>query len=121
MQEINASIGYDKRLYQQDIAGSRAHASMLEAVGVLTAAENTAIQEGLALVLAEMSTQCKALPGTFLCLHFAATALRYSQHAAMPQLAQRGANRHCTQSIVTACGCEVLSNQWGTGLASNAA
>ena len=29
MQDINASISYDKRLYSQDIAGSKAHASML--------------------------------------------------------------------------------------------
>ncbi len=34
MQAINASIGFDKRLYAQDIAGSRAHAAMLAATGI---------------------------------------------------------------------------------------
>ena len=36
MAQINASIGFDKRLYAHDLAGSRAHARMLAAVGVLT-------------------------------------------------------------------------------------
>jgi argininosuccinate lyase len=31
MEQINASIGFDKRLYAQDIAGSKAHAAMLAA------------------------------------------------------------------------------------------
>ena len=54
VQRFTASEAFDRELASYDIAGSRAHASMLEAVGVLTAAENTAIQEGLALVLAEI-------------------------------------------------------------------
>ena len=36
MQEINASIGYDKTLYRQDIAGSIAHAEMLADPNILT-------------------------------------------------------------------------------------
>ena len=47
MQAINVSIGFDKRLAAQDLAGSRAHAAMLAAVGVITAADEAAIQEGL--------------------------------------------------------------------------
>ena len=54
VQRFTASEAFDRALASYDIAGSRAHASMLEAVGVLTAAENTAIQEGLARVLAEI-------------------------------------------------------------------
>ena len=54
VQRFTASEAFDRELASYDIAGSRAHASMLEAVGVLTAAENTAIQEGLARVLAEI-------------------------------------------------------------------
>lgn len=54
VQRFTASQAFDRQLASYDIAGSRAHASMLEAVGVLTAAENTAIQEGLAGVLAEI-------------------------------------------------------------------
>ena len=54
VQRFTASETFDRELANYDIAGSRAHASMLETVGVLTAAENTAIQEGLARVLAEI-------------------------------------------------------------------
>ena len=54
VQRFTASEAFDRALASYDIAGSRAHASMLETVGVLTAAENTAIQEGLTRVLAEI-------------------------------------------------------------------
>ena len=47
MAQINASIGFDKRLYAQDIAGSAAHARMLAAAGILTAEERDAILAGL--------------------------------------------------------------------------
>ena len=47
MEEINASIGFDKRLYAQDIQGSRAHANMLVAQGILTEADGKAILQGL--------------------------------------------------------------------------
>jgi len=50
MQRINASIGFDKRLYAQDIAGSMAHARMLAAVGIIAAAERDAILAGLYLL-----------------------------------------------------------------------
>jgi argininosuccinate lyase len=54
MQEINASIDFDKRLYAQDIAGSRAHARMLGAKGILSAEDVAAIENGLDQVLAEI-------------------------------------------------------------------
>ena len=54
MEAINASIGFDRRLYAQDIAGSRAHAAMLAAQGILTPADQAAIDAGLAQVLAEI-------------------------------------------------------------------
>ena len=44
MEEINASIGFDQRLYAQDIAGSKAHAAMLASVGLITHAENVLLQ-----------------------------------------------------------------------------
>ena len=47
MQRINASIGFDKALYAQDIAGSKAHAAMLAAQGILSLDDVTAIQDGL--------------------------------------------------------------------------
>ncbi len=54
MTAINASIGFDKRLYAQDIAGSRAHAAMLAATGILTPSDANAIGEGLLTVLSEI-------------------------------------------------------------------
>jgi argininosuccinate lyase len=56
MTAINASIGFDKRLYAQDIAGSRAHAAMLAATGILTNKDADAIGEGLLTVLSEIET-----------------------------------------------------------------
>ncbi len=50
MAEINASITFDKRLWRQDIAGSRAHAAMLGATGILDAADVAAIDAGLAAI-----------------------------------------------------------------------
>ncbi|MCA3557463.1 MAG: argininosuccinate lyase, partial [Rhodobacter sp.] len=54
MQAINASIGFDRRLYAQDIQGSRAHAAMLAATGILTNKDAEAIGEGLLTVLSEI-------------------------------------------------------------------
>ncbi|MCB9992297.1 MAG: argininosuccinate lyase [Hyphomicrobiaceae bacterium] len=56
MQEINASIGFDKRLYAEDIAGSMAHARMLAAVGVLTGADRDAILGGLEAIRGEIES-----------------------------------------------------------------
>jgi len=56
MEAINASIGFDKRLYAQDIAGSRAHAAMLAAQGIITDNDAKAIREGLLTVLSEIET-----------------------------------------------------------------
>ena len=47
MRDINVSIGVDKRLWRQDIAGSRAHAAMLAAAGILSAEDAAAIAKGL--------------------------------------------------------------------------
>src|ERR1700677_5114854 len=47
MQEINASIGFDKKLWRQDIQGSMAHAAMLAKVGVIGAEDERAIRGGL--------------------------------------------------------------------------
>jgi argininosuccinate lyase len=56
MTAINASIGFDQRLYAQDIAGSRAHAAMLAATRILSASDAEAIREGLLTVLSEIET-----------------------------------------------------------------
>ena len=55
MEEINASIGFDHRLYRQDIAGSIAHAQMLAAVGILTESDKQQIVDGLRAVEAEIA------------------------------------------------------------------
>ncbi|MBS0362533.1 MAG: argininosuccinate lyase [Proteobacteria bacterium] len=54
MQAINVSIGFDKRLAAQDLAGSRAHAAMLQKVGVITSEDATAILGGLATIAGEI-------------------------------------------------------------------
>ena len=54
MEAINASIGFDQRLARQDIEGSRAHAAMLAAQGILTDTDAEAIREGLLTVLSEI-------------------------------------------------------------------
>ena len=53
MREINASIPFDKRLWREDIAGSKAHADMLAAGGIIGADDNAAIQQGLTAIHAE--------------------------------------------------------------------
>ncbi|WP_415921508.1 argininosuccinate lyase [Tateyamaria sp. SN6-1] len=54
MEAINASIGFDQRMASQDIAGSRAHAAMLGATGILDDKDVEAIREGLLTVLSEI-------------------------------------------------------------------
>ena len=54
MQAINVSIGFDRRLAAQDLAGSRAHAAMLSKQGVISSEDAAAIQGGLGAIEAEM-------------------------------------------------------------------
>ncbi|MEK9755065.1 MAG: lyase family protein, partial [Rhodospirillaceae bacterium] len=54
MEAINASIDFDKRMYAQDIAASKAHARMLAAQGIIDAADADAIVAGLESVKAEI-------------------------------------------------------------------
>ncbi len=56
MEEINASIDFDKRLANQDIRGSLAHAQMLRETGILAAEDVEAIQAGLKSVQAEIDS-----------------------------------------------------------------
>ena len=55
MQRVNASIFFDRRLYRHDIAGSRAHCTMLVAQGILTEADGLAILKGLDQVEREIT------------------------------------------------------------------
>ena len=54
MQAINVSIGFDRRLAAQDIAGSKAHSDMLAAQGIITAKDRDAIHAGLDEIKAEI-------------------------------------------------------------------
>lgn len=54
MEEINASIGFDRRLAAQDIAGSKAHAAMLAETGIITAEDAAAIGDGLDRIAGEI-------------------------------------------------------------------
>ncbi|WP_370189943.1 argininosuccinate lyase [Qipengyuania sp.] len=53
MREINASIPFDKALWREDIAGSRAHVAMLARQGIVSEADAKTIDEGLQQVAAE--------------------------------------------------------------------
>ncbi|QIG55492.1 argininosuccinate lyase [Altererythrobacter sp. BO-6] len=53
MREINASIPFDKALWRQDIAASKAHVAMLGAQGIVSAEDARAISDGLDKVAAE--------------------------------------------------------------------
>ncbi len=54
MQAINASIGFDRKMWRQDIRGSLAHAAMLAHVGIITAEDEAAIRDGLNAIGAEI-------------------------------------------------------------------
>ncbi|MBT9291099.1 argininosuccinate lyase [Prosthecodimorpha staleyi] len=56
MEEINASIGFDKKLYAQDIRGSKAHAAMLAAQGIIAADDADKIAAGLDTILSEIES-----------------------------------------------------------------
>jgi len=53
MREINASIPFDKALWRQDIAASKAHVAMLAAQGIVSAPDAAAISAGLDTIAAE--------------------------------------------------------------------
>ena len=54
MEEVNASIGFDKAMAAQDIAGSRAHCTMLVETGIIGAEDGRAILKGLDDIEAEL-------------------------------------------------------------------
>jgi argininosuccinate lyase len=55
MQAINVSIGFDRRLAAQDIAGSRAHAAMLRRQGLISGPDEAAMQDGLNRIEGEIA------------------------------------------------------------------
>ncbi len=56
LKEINASIDFDRKLYAQDIAGSKAHAAMLAKQGIISAEDAQKINRGLDTILSEIES-----------------------------------------------------------------
>ena len=56
MDQINASIDFDRHLYRQDIAASKAHAAMLAKQGIISTHDAASIAQGLDTILSEMAT-----------------------------------------------------------------
>ena len=54
MDDFHSSIGFDQRLYREDITGSMAHAAMLKKQGIISPEDEAAIQQGLRSILADM-------------------------------------------------------------------
>ena len=54
LNQLNASIGFDSRMYKQDITGSMAHAKMLGKQGIIPAGDSEKIVEGLKAILSEI-------------------------------------------------------------------
>jgi argininosuccinate lyase len=54
MEAINASIGFDRKMWRQDIRGSLAHAAMLRHVGIISADDEAAIRRGLEEIAARI-------------------------------------------------------------------
>ena len=54
LEEINASIDFDRKLYAEDIAGSKAHAAMLAKQGIIGAQDARKIARGLDTILSEI-------------------------------------------------------------------
>ncbi|MCO5123436.1 MAG: argininosuccinate lyase [Rhizobacter sp.] len=56
VQRYTASVGFDRRLWRADIAGSRAHAEMLAAQGIISSDDQRAIERGLAQIASEIES-----------------------------------------------------------------
>lgn len=54
MEDFNSSIRFDKRLYKEDVTGSKAHVNMLSASGILSEVEKDDILKGLSMILSDI-------------------------------------------------------------------
>jgi len=70
MQAINVSIGFDRRLAIEDLAGSKAHVAMLGATGIISADDEAAIQRGLADIEQEIEAGVFPFREEFEDIHF---------------------------------------------------
>ena len=71
MQRFNASIGFDFRLAEVDIAGSLAHARMLAATGIISPSDCADIERGMAAIRAEIASGSFAFDVALEDVHFA--------------------------------------------------
>jgi argininosuccinate lyase len=70
MQAINVSIGFDRRLAAEDLAGSKAHVAMLAAQGIIPAEDATLIEGGLAAIEQEVADGVFPFREEFEDIHF---------------------------------------------------
>jgi argininosuccinate lyase len=71
MQRFNASIGFDFRLAEVDIAGSLAHAHMLAATGIISSQDCADIERGMTTIRAEIANGSFAWDVALEDVHFA--------------------------------------------------
>lgn len=64
LNQLNASIGFDSRMYKQDITGSMAHAKMLGKQGIISQEDSEKIVEGLKGILSEIDAGALAIDMT---------------------------------------------------------
>ena len=69
MEDFNSSLSFDKRLYKEDIVGSKAHVKMLSKCGIVTAAEGELILVGLDIILAKIEQGKLELQGDYEDIH----------------------------------------------------
>ncbi len=66
---FNASVSFDRKLYRQDILGSKAHASMLKKQGIISAEDEEAIQKGLDSILDDIEEGRIEITGEYEDIH----------------------------------------------------
>ncbi len=71
LQKLNNSLPFDKALYAEDIRGSRAHATMLAAQGIISQEDRDAIDAGLAAILNDIESGVLTLDGDDEDIHMA--------------------------------------------------
>jgi argininosuccinate lyase len=69
MEDFNSSLSFDKRLYKEDVNGSKAHVKMLEKCGIVTAAEGELILKGLDNILIKIEEGSLELDGDYEDIH----------------------------------------------------
>lgn len=69
MEDFNCSLGFDKRLYKEDIKGSIAHVTMLGKCGILTEEEKTIIVNGLKSILEDIDNDNLIIDGDYEDIH----------------------------------------------------